>query len=342
MQTIDRKQLLHDLESVKKGLSSKDLIEQSTSFIFTDGKVVAFNDDIFAMKKIDLDIEGVVEADALLKLLHKAKDKEIKIEFNENEMRIKGKKFSAGLKFDPEIRIPIDEVNIPKEYNFVEAHPDFAQLAKRACLTAGRSLSEPLLTCVHLHDNIIESCDNDRITVCRLYNNRNNLKDVLVPATSLLEISKENITHLFIDDSWAHFKIDDGTMLSTRLYNEEYVDLEEFLPEEDEFEFIDLPDGLSEILDRASIFSKDKFSMENIVDVEIKNKKLMIKAGSESKWFSEKAVIKTDSNFSFSINADFFKEVINTTNKVAIIEDNLYFDLENSVHLIGLESKEDK
>lgn len=335
LQTIDRKKLLKDIENVKKGLATKDLIEQSTSFIFTAGKAIAFNDEIFAIKDVDLDLTGVVEAESFLKLLNKVKDEEIKIETEDQEIKIKGKKFSAGMQFDSDIRIPINEVELPNNENFTEVQKGFSDLVKRACLTAGRSLSEPLLTCVHFCNDRIESCDNDRITICTLADEYD--VDVLISASNLLEIARESITGFFVDESWAHFKIADETILSTRLYNEEYVNLDQYLPDKDSKEYIELPKNLSEIIDRASIFSKDKISMENVIDIKIKNKKMTIYAESESKWFSEKTVIKTDKNISFSINADFLKDMLQMTNKFAVIDDYIYFDLDNSVHIIGLE-----
>ena len=74
MQSINRKKLLKELESVKKGLSAKDLIEQSTTFIFKNQKIVTYNDEIFAMTPTDVEIEGCVKADSLMQLLSKIKD----------------------------------------------------------------------------------------------------------------------------------------------------------------------------------------------------------------------------------------------------------------------------
>ena len=61
----------------------------------------------------------------------------------------------------------------------------------------------------------------------------------------------------------------------------------------------------------------------------------------ESKWFQEKAVIKTDKNISFSINADFLKDILEFTNKISVINDQIYFKLENSIHIINLEDNDE-
>lgn len=291
------------------------------------------------MTETDIDLNGAVEADSFMKLLNKTKDEEIKIDASEEgEVKIKGKNFSAGLQFDSEIKLPIDDIDVPNKDDFLEVESNFSALVQRACLTAGNELSEPLLTCVHIYENFIESCDNDRITICTLETELDS--DVLVPAANLLEISKEDITHICIGDSWIHFKTSDKTILSTCLYNEEYVDLKKHIPDtEDSDDFIKLPKELSEILGRATIFSNDKISMENIVDINIKNKKLVVSAEVESKWFHEKTVIKTDKNISFSINADFLKDILEFTNKISIINGQIYFKLEDSIHIINLEDE---
>lgn len=333
--TVNRKKLIQDLESVKKGLATKDLIEQSTSFIFKDGKVLTYNDEIFAMTETELDIVGAIEADPLLKLLHKVKDDELKIEQDDKELKIKGKRFSSGIAVDTDIRIPIDEIELPSKLSKLE--DDFSNAAKLACLTASTSLHEPLLTCVHIYNNKIESCDNDRITICTLEQEFD--FDILVPAKNLLEICKENLTKIYADDSWIHFKTDDDVFLSTRLYNESYVDLEQFIPK-DKGKVIKFPKDTQEIIDRADIFSKDITSQEKVLYVQINNKKFQIITHNNQGWFKERAKIDFDAELYFSLNTEFLKDVLKITNEISIVENSLFFQTENSLHLIQLDNEE--
>ena len=62
---INRQNLQKALEIVKPGLSNKEIIEQTTSFAFIDGKVVTYNDEISICHPVEgLTLEGAVKADS--------------------------------------------------------------------------------------------------------------------------------------------------------------------------------------------------------------------------------------------------------------------------------------
>jgi DNA polymerase III sliding clamp (beta) subunit (PCNA family) len=336
LQTVQRNQLLQDLASVNAGVASKELLEQSNSFIFKNNTICAFNDEVFATTKTEVDFEGAVEATLLLQLLNKIKDTEIQIDTEDDELRIKGKKFDSGIKYDPEIRLPLDEVTMPKDKSFKKVSENFAQHVKLACLTASKSLSDPILSCVHFRKDKVESCDNGRITICDL---DTNLKfKALVPASTLLTIIKHKIKAVAKDDTWMHFKTEDDVIISCRLYNETYIDLDEHIPE-DKGEEIELPAELNDILGRADIFGKDIVTQEKMIDVSIKKKKLVIEAKNESGWYKERATTKYKGpDISFSINSDFLKDVLSLSNKISIIDNLLVFSDQNSIHLVLLDS----
>ncbi len=290
------------------------------------------------MSPINLDIEGVIEAEPFLKLLNKVKDETIKIDLEDNELKVKGKRFSAGVSFDSEIRLPIDNINIPKKLKKLTS--EFTNAAKLACLTAAKSLSEPLFTCVHIHKNIIESCDNDRITICELDQTFD--FNILIPADNLFEICKEKLTAIYVDDSWIYFKTEDEIILATKLFNEEYKDLHQFIPEEDEGKIIEFPKQIHEIISRADIFSKDTFSKEKNIKINIKKGRLIIKSQNEQGWFKETTKVDFKENISFSINLEFLEDILKITHQISITDDILYFKTNNSVHVIQLESIEEE
>ena len=68
-QTIKRAELKEALETVKPGLASKEIIEQSTSFAFMGDKVVTYNNKISMSHPVKgLDITGAVKADEMYQL----------------------------------------------------------------------------------------------------------------------------------------------------------------------------------------------------------------------------------------------------------------------------------
>lgn len=282
-------------------------------------------------------MEGAVEADPLLKLLNKVKDDYINVEIDENELNISGKKFNTGIKLESEILLPTDEIEMPDEF---ESVPDnFSQLAKLACLTASKSLNMALLTCVHLEGDKIESCDNDRITICHMDDQEFD-HNILIPAKNLTTIVKENIKEIAIDDSWAHFKTDEDVILSCRLFSNEdddYVDLEEHVPDTDDGRQINFPTEIDEIISRADIFGKDEESGDKFAHISLKKGKLTISTQNETGWLKESAKVDSKENLSFSINTDFLKDVIKMTKEVSIVEDTLVFTDDSSTHLVKLE-----
>jgi len=329
-------ELINALESIRAGIASKELIEQSTSFLFSDNKIFTYNDEICAITKTELDIEGAVEAATFLKIFSKIKDDEVSIGIKDNEIRIKGKKFQTGINFDEEIKLPID--NAPITEDFIEVPENFTRLAKLACLTASKSVDEPLITFVHITNEFIESCDNERITICTL--DLEEEVDVLVSAKSLMQILMNNtITGINVDDTWIHFITNEEVILSCRLQEEEYVDLHEHIPEE-EGKVIELPSQIKEILDRAEIFSKEESTTGKFVTIELADKKLKVSSQNNRGWFKEKTKTKyTGPNISFSINADFLKDILSISNTISVVDTCLLFRDEYSVHLVQLETE---
>ena len=339
MQEIDKKTFIKTLENVKAGLATKDLIVQTTSFIFRDNYVYTYNDELSACAETELDIEGAVEAEALLKLLHKIKDDVIEIWEEEDELRLKGKKFESGIKLDTEIKLPLDDVEIPEK--FFKVSGDFVQSAKLACLMAGKAHSDPLLSCVHIENNKIESCDNERITIC--YFDSKIKCDVLVNAKNLLDIIKENIVGIAVVENWIHFKTDEEVVISSCKYDEDFVDLDEFIPEaEEDGKQITLPKEMKETLDRADVFSKDNVSRERLIHVSIKKKKLTISAQNDTGWHNEwNKVDYKGPELEFDINIEFLKDMLSMSNEISVVNDFLVFRDDNSIHLIQLDDSDD-
>ena len=59
---INREELLNQLESVLPGLSTREIIEQSSCFVFMNKEVITYNDEISCSHKSRLDIEGAIVA----------------------------------------------------------------------------------------------------------------------------------------------------------------------------------------------------------------------------------------------------------------------------------------
>jgi hypothetical protein len=77
---MQRQELIDALETVKPGLAQKEIVEQSSSFAFIDGKVVTYNDEISISHPVEgLKVEGAVRAEELYQLLHRITRDEVEI-----------------------------------------------------------------------------------------------------------------------------------------------------------------------------------------------------------------------------------------------------------------------
>ena len=115
MQTVDREKFLQELELLQPGLSPKEIIEQSGCFIFKNGYITTFNDDIACTLITDLKFTGAVQAKPLLALLKKLKDKVIEIDISETSLIIKGRRKEAAIRMQADIILPIDDIDIPED-----------------------------------------------------------------------------------------------------------------------------------------------------------------------------------------------------------------------------------
>ena len=342
MQEIKRETFIKQLESVVSGTVSKELLEQSSCFIFTKGRIVTFNDVITASVPTELKLKGAVPADALLKLLKKIKDEDIKVSQDGPKIYIKGRLkkkdgdyFEAEFNTNEEIIIPIDDIGFPEK--FTKLPTNFRRLVKLACMTAGTALGEPLLLCIHICKDKIESCDNDRITIGTF--DKALKMDVLVHAQTIAEVNRQEITAVAVLDGWLHFKEKSGAVLSCRLVDEKYINLKQYLPE-GKGKKITFPDEVKHILDRADVFCRAEDSLEKRVSLRLSDKGLVLTSQNTSGKYTERKKLKkyNGPKISFEdINPDFLKDVLSLSNTVTLVDGSIVFQDKDAIHVVKLD-----
>lgn len=327
---INRKDLLEALDKVKPGLSSQDILEQSSSFIFKDGLVFSYNDEIAVRHPLPFEIEeGAVPAKELLKILNRLKDTEISIEMGEEEIRFKGKRAKAGIRREAEIQLPIDETEPPKKFkklpsNFIEA--------VSFCLgTISHDLSSPLLNNISVQEDTIQSSDNFNISIMDL---DDAIKPFLIPAQSAINLIKYKPTKYAIDKvGFVHFKTEDDTIFSCRTTEGEFPDLR------DRAELngikVNLPDKLEEVLEVAGTFIEGGIGdTDNTVDISIENNWLIVKGQTDSGWAEAKERIKyKDEPIEFQISPQSLLTIFHQTNEAELDGGVLKFEGEGFIYL---------
>ena len=94
-----------------KGITAKELFEQSASFVFSGGRIYSYNDEVsMSYPLLDCDIEGAVKGEEFYKLISRLSKDKLEVETTENVLTIKCGRAKAGLSFSSEIKLPFDSI----------------------------------------------------------------------------------------------------------------------------------------------------------------------------------------------------------------------------------------
>ena len=334
---INKSELQNALEKVKPGLAQKELIEQATSFTFLGDRVVTYNDEISISHPVEgLNVTGAIKAQALYDFLNKVKKDEIDIEWQENQVIIKAGRTKAGLVFEQEVKLPLEE-EIGEIGEWQELPENTLDALKLCHPCTSKDMSRPVLTCVHVGGNVIEASDSYQII-------RYEMKEeipasFLIPANSVKELVKYDVKEMAKGDSWIHFKTEDGTIFSARIIGGEFPDTSSYLDIEGaEFRF---PETTKDALDRANVFAKDDNSAGDIpvITVAVDGKKMDLSTKNSYGWFEEK--LKTDYEgepFQFVVGIEFMIALFEKLKNCIIGEDRIGFSGENWKHVIAMQA----
>jgi len=323
MITVEREQLLKELESVSAGLSSREVIEQSSCVVFRSGYVYTYNEEVACCQKTCLNIEGAVLADKLLSLLRKLTDKILQIEIRNHknrgrELRVKGKgRWSAGFPIERKILLPIDAIKKPKKWTAIADNFSDAISLVGSCV--GKDETQFHLTCIHLHPDWVEACDNFRAARFKMTTGLK--KSILVRKEALKYVTSFGMTEFGMTKTWIHFKNLNGLILSCRLFIEEYPSLEEILTVKGVK--TSLPKGLVQATEKAALFA-DIDGEENNVVINLKPGKVTVVGQSVHGWYRRTEKIRYNKQpMCFTITPTVLIEIIEKYNECMLCEDKL-------------------
>lgn len=285
---MNRTELLNALEIVRPGLANKEIMEQSTAFAFIDGDVVTFNDEISIRHPVKgLNINGAVPAAALYQLLRKVNKDEIEITKEANQILITAGRSKAGLAMETKISLPIAEAIQPGKFHNLP--DDFIKAVQFAlpCCDGNSKSSKPMLTCVHVNESgFVEGSNGQRIAHHKL-KDKMPVKTFLVPATSMRALLRLPITKIAEGKGFIHFKTDEGTMMSCRLFEDDFPDTAPFLNIKNA-QKLTLPKSIIDIMDRAGALS-GVCASDLHVKLSLSKNKVKVTNKSDFGWFEEES-----------------------------------------------------
>jgi hypothetical protein len=219
---------------------------------------------------------------------------------------------------------------------FVEA----ADFARDAC---SKDMSKPVLTCVSIaEDGRVESSDNYRVLRYTLEGGMP-VPGFLLPGVSAGTVTKLNPVKIAKTPGWVHFQTEEGTEISCRVFeNDKFPTIEHVL----NFEGVDiqLPKTLSEVLERAAVFSKRDFQLDETMTVTIGAKRLVIRSEDPGKgWFEESVNLKYEGpEMEFLITPYLVKNILSQTGMIKIGTQQMKFQGERWEYVAMLKSIQKK
>jgi DNA polymerase III sliding clamp (beta) subunit (PCNA family) len=335
---IQKQNLLKALQIVKPGLASHQLIEQGTSFCFIDGYVMTYNDDISVRCPVkDLKkLTGAINAFELYDYINRIKTEEITFNVDEKEILIKAGRSKAGFVLENEILLPVEEIGNIK--NWKKLPDNFLKAIKFCAAACAKSDNKPILTCIHVNEDIIEGAEHHRIANYTLSNTLK-INPFLLPASSVNDVIKFQPIEIANGENWIHFKNEEKAIMSCRIVEENYVETEKHFKIKGKK--IIFPKTLPETIDRARVFSKEKESIMETIEIQLEKGKLCVSSKSQSGWFKETLRNKEyeGESIEFLITPYLLKDIINESYTAIIDDTKLIFKGKGWEYLTMLKTK---
>jgi len=331
---IKREELVKKLESVLPGLAAKPIIDQSQCFVFSGNKLVTFNDEVACSIDSPFDFEGAIPAKSLLQLLNKLPEEEIEVKVKEDEFLVRAGKKRAGLRMEKEMTLPIDELEQADEWK--KLPKKLMEAVKVSLSCAGSDESQFVLTCIHIHPEWVEACDNFQMVRFPLKTGLK--KSVLIKQNSLKTIVGLDMTEWSQTDNWTHFRNPSGLVLSCRSYLEDYPDLDSILNIKGSP--MELPKNIKGVVEKAEIFSSENIA-NNSVTVGMESGKIEVRGEGPSGWFKERKSIDYDGDpVAFSISPKLLVEISSKSTKCQLAKDGLRVDGDGFTYVTCIEKDE--
>ncbi|MGA3115759.1 MAG: hypothetical protein ABSF90_15155 [Syntrophobacteraceae bacterium] len=341
---VNRSEFLKALDSVKPGLGRKG--DTGKSFHFSNGWVFACNGEIAISAPLPngLDIQGAVPAKELSTMLAKIEAEQIGIAAEPERIRITVDTMKVRIKCSKS-SLPTEVMQKPAADAWINLSDDFREKLKLCLLSIGKNPNDPVLQCVHCHGNIIEACDNMRMTRCITVSSLPEGIKFLIPDQLASALIKHDLISFGTNGDWLYFRSSDDTLISCHIFKEDFPDLSGLLSLQynPAFRF---PADFKDILNIAGIAAPEDPLRRPFIGVHIEGGVLTVRAKKEKHESEQSRIIHCKETLQFQVNPKFLLKIIaKGFDKPSISErhdnDNvrfLRFDGDNFTHIVGVTS----
>jgi len=331
---IKREDMVTALSLAKAGLSPKQSINQTGTFVFKDDCLWTFNDEILVSVPIKTGIECAVPSKELTAFINRSSAEEINVKFEKGQFRASAGRTRCGINSEAEITLPIDDLEIPEEQDWIDIPKRFLDGVSATAGSTGRDSSQLSLECIHItKKGFMEACDNYQATLYDLEEEFDS--DVLLPARNVLPLKNIEPFHYAVTKDWVWFINDRDVIFAVRSHWGEFLATEDFMDVEGPQ--VELPAELGQALGDADIFVDD--DGERNVSVSLESGKMKVKGEGDMGWLEESIPIKYKGEaVAFQINPTFLSRIISRMKEVIIGEIAIVFKEKGCSHAISIEA----
>ena len=334
---LDRIELLETLNKLKPGLAGKDVIEQATRFVFAEGLVWSYNDEIAVSHPLPetIELEGAVPAEPLLKFLGRASHERVELNIEDNELRIKSGRSRVGIVLE-EIKLAVDQIPMPTDDDWCNLPTGCVSALGIAALSASHNMESPILTCLKITEKSAQGCDRFRLTHVEWKPAEAWPGPFLIPSSVIKHLKLYDPEALALCGGWLHFINKDDVVFSCRTAEGDYPDVSKLLKMKGSS--IEFPDALGEALDRAGVFAKAEFEQDEEVELETDGLgTLVISAKGEEGWIKEELQMLDECKpLKITLNPQILKQALSLGHKVTVGESALLIKGKNFKHVVAL------
>jgi hypothetical protein len=349
MPSINREQFLAILESCRPGLAQKEIIDQSRCFVFFDGLIYSYNDEVAChiASPFGKDFVGAVHHEKLLNCLNKLQEEMVDVSVKDNELLVKGKNKCGHFRMEAKIAMPLEVIEKPKDDQWQTLPERFGEAVGLVQKCAGMDDNKFSMTCVHITPNYVEA--GDYYQICRWDMQTGFAKDLLVRRNAIKHVKDMGANQFAETERWVHFKNPRGLILSCRRYVDNVVEFPDFntglsvtgKP-------LSLPKALKETADRAKDFIGAQGSDHDELYIDLKpgpggKGAIRITGRDGIDWYEEvKRVEYTGDEMHFMLPPAVLQEVVEKHSNCEVTEEALIVKGSNYKYITGLTKKKEE
>lgn len=329
---IKRKSILDALRAVQPGVASKESIQQSASFVFDDGRVFSYNDEISVSVPLVTGLTGSVPAKEFQAFISKLKVEDIDIKSEGNELLIVAGKSQAGICMEDEIKLPLEELGMPEDWT--ELPKEFSNAVQACLFSTGKDQTKFMLTHVHVNGDCVESSDGYRATRYYMAEGSESCfpENLLIPLNAAKNIVSYGVNEYSITNGWLHFRNADDIVFSCRWPDgDTYPNIDHLIDAQGTP--IQLPAGLLEVMDRAVVLADG----ERLTLFMEGNGSLIMSTEKDTGWFEEETDIDYKGNpLEFDMYPDFLSKILKIKATTTVNDKLMKFETNEFIHVVAL------